>query len=172
MHDARMLIVDGYNVIRQTPPYRDLAERDDLDAARTALIADVAAYAHGVWESTIVFDGGGNPLSTGEPHTVAGVRVIFSPFGVTADSIIESLAREARSRGAAVDVVTSDAQTQWAVVGGSVARRSSAEFARELRLDEQDREDHRPLAKGRVPIEDRIAEDVRLVLERWARGEG
>ncbi len=32
----RVLLVDGYNVIRLTPPYRDLAD-EDLDSARVAL---------------------------------------------------------------------------------------------------------------------------------------
>ncbi len=41
---VRVLLVDGYNVIRQTPPYRELAE-DDLESARAALVSDVAAYA-------------------------------------------------------------------------------------------------------------------------------
>ena len=53
----RVLLVDGYNVIRLTPPYRDLAQRD-LDSARVALVSDVAAYAGDEWDATVVFDGG------------------------------------------------------------------------------------------------------------------
>lgn len=165
-----VLIVDGYNVIRSTIPYRDLAERVDLEAARTALLNDVASYAHGEWSATVVFDGGRNPHSTGEPHDLAGIEVIFSPFGVSADSVIEGLARTARNAGEAVEVVTSDAQTQWAVMAASVARRSSAEFASELRGEAQERAEHTPSGQGRVPLEDRIDEDVRRVLQRWARG--
>ena len=73
----RVLIVDGYNVIRLTPPYRELAGID-LESARAALVSDVAAYAAGEWDATVVFDGANNPHSTGEPHNVAGVRIVFS----------------------------------------------------------------------------------------------
>lgn len=167
----RTLIVDGYNVIRLTPPYRDLADRDDLEAARAMLVADVAAYSQGEWSATVVFDGGGNPLSTGDPHDMLGVKVIFSPHGADADSVIEGLARRSRERGETVEVVTSDAQTQWAVMGGSVARRSSAEFAQELRYSDAEWREHAPAGSSASRIEDRIPDDVRRTLERWARGE-
>ena len=92
---VRTLIVDGYNVIRQTPPYKTIAE-DDLDASRLALISDVSAFAHGEFGATVVFDGHNNPGSDGQPHSVAGVTVIFSRYGHNADSVIESLSRAAR----------------------------------------------------------------------------
>ncbi len=112
----RLLLVDGYNVIRQTPPYRQLAE-DDLETARAALVSDVAAYADRSFRATVVFDGHLNPASNGIPHQVAGITVVFSRYGTDADSVIESLARAARERGDDTVVVTSDAQTQWAVLG-------------------------------------------------------
>lgn len=165
----RSLIVDGYNVIRQTPPYRDISETD-LDAARLALISDVAAFAHGEFRATVVFDGHMNPESRGIPHTVAGVTVIFSRYGIDADSVIESLARAAREAGEETFVVTSDAQTQWTVLGGSVARMSSAEFAGEIRADDAEWRDHAPAGSSRGLLEDRIDESVRERLARWARG--
>ncbi len=168
---VRVLIVDGYNVIRTTPPYRDLAERDDMDSARAALVSDVAAYAQGAWSATVVFDGGGNTRSTGEPHEMLGVTVVFSPHGVEADAVIEGLARKARERGDFAEVVTSDAETQWAVMGGSVIRRSSGEFASELRAGEADWREHTPSGSARRRVEDAVAPEVRATLERWARGE-
>jgi hypothetical protein len=63
----RVLIVDGYNVIRSTPPYREIASQD-LESARVALISDVAAYAAGEWDATVVFDGGGErTVNRGSP---------------------------------------------------------------------------------------------------------
>lgn len=166
----RVLLVDGYNVIRLTPPYRNLADDDEMDAARAALIADVAAFAQGEYEATVVFDGGGNPLSTGEPHEMLGVTVVFSPYGVEADAIIEARARRARSLGRTVLVVTSDAQTQWAVMGGSVTRRSSDEFAGDLRGTEAEWREHAPTGSAARRLEDAIDPGVRATLERWARG--
>jgi predicted RNA-binding protein with PIN domain len=167
---VRILLVDGYNVVRCTPPYRDLAD-GDLASAREALVSDVAAFAQDEWVATVVFDGAGNPHSDGVPHRVAGITVIFSRFGVTADSVIEKLARAAREAGHAVEVVTSDAQTQWTVLGGGVVRRSSAEFAGDLRLTESEWKECLPAGSASCRVEDRIAGDVRDVLERWARGQ-
>jgi uncharacterized protein len=167
---VKVLLVDGYNVVRCTPPYRDLAEAD-LAAAREALVSDVAAFAQGEWDATVVFDGAGNKHSDGVPHRFAGITVVFSRHGMSADSVIEGLARTAREHGDAVEVVTSDAQTQWAVLGGGVVRRSSAEFAGDLRVSEVEWRERVPAGSASCRIEDRIPTDVRAVLERWARGE-
>ena len=165
----RTLIVDGYNVIRQTPPYKAIAE-DDLDASRLALISDVAAFSHGEFRATVVFDGHLNPGSDGRPHTIAGVTVVFSRYGCDADSVIESLSRTAREAGDDVVVVTSDAQTQWTVLGGSVTRMSSAEFATEIRSEDAEWRDHAPAGSSKGRLEDRIDSEVRDRLSRWARG--
>lgn len=166
----KVLLVDGYNVVRCTPPYRELADAD-LAAAREALVSDVAAFAQGEWDATVVFDGAGNKQSDGVPHRFAGITVVFSRHGTTADSVIEALARTARERGDAVEVVTSDAQTQWTVLGGGVVRRSSAEFAGDLRVSEAEWRERVPAGSASCRVEDRIPADVRAVLERWARGE-
>lgn len=167
----RLLIIDGYNVIRATEPYRDIAERDDLESARSALVSDVAGYVHGERRATVVFDGAGNPRSSGEPHEVCGVTVIYSPHGMTADSVIERLARAARADGFEVEVVTSDAQTQWTVLGESVVRTSSSAFGTEMSWDKEELREHGTQGRGRVPIADRLDADLRDRLERWARGE-
>ena len=167
---VRLLLVDGYNVIRQTPPYRELAE-SDLESARAALVSDVAAYSDRSFEATVVFDGHLNPSSDGTPHQVSGITVVFSRYGVDADSVIESLARAARERGDDIVVVTSDAQTQWAVLGGSVVRMSSPEFAGELRAQDSEWREHAPAGSMRGRLEDRVDANTRARLSRWARGE-
>lgn len=166
----KALIVDGYNVIRSTPPYRDLAEAD-MDSARAALVSDVAAFACPEWDATVVFDGGGNRHSTGEPHDAVGVHVIFSPFGQDADTVVERLARDAREAGVTVEVVTSDAQTQWAVMGAAVVRRSSSEFAGQLRANDAEWREHLSAGRRSSPIEERIDIDVARTLARWAKGQ-
>ncbi len=98
------------------------------------------------------------------------MTVVFSRFGMEADAVVESLARVARERGDHVEVVTSDAQTQWAVFGRGVARRSSAEFARELRAEEASWREHTPCGETRSTVECRIDSDVAERLARWARG--
>jgi predicted RNA-binding protein with PIN domain len=166
---VRTLIVDGYNVIRQTPPYKQIAE-NDLDTARLALVSDVAAFSHGEFRTTVVFDGHLNERSDGRPHTVAGVTVVFSRYGCDADTVIESLSRTAREAGDEIVVVTSDAQTQWTVLGGSVARMSSSEFAGEIRSEEAEWREHAPAGSSKGRLEDRIDSGVRDQLARSALG--
>lgn len=165
------LIVDGYNVIRQTQPYLDIAMRDDWDLAREALIADVAAHIEGDWHATIVFDGTSNPASQGIPDHRHGVQIIFSPYGLTADSVIERLARDSREHAEVVEVVTSDAQTQWAVLGGRVVRRSSREFGERLAHDDAERSEILSSQRTRVTVFDRVSPAARDMLERLRRGE-
>jgi predicted RNA-binding protein with PIN domain len=166
---VRTLIIDGYNVILQTLPYKRIAE-GDLDAARLALISDVAAFSHGDFRATIVFDGCNNPGSNGVPHEIGGVTVVFSRYGRDADSVIEAMSRTARAAGDVVVVVTSDAQTQWTVLGGSVTRMSSAEFASEVRAEDAEWRGHAPAGSSKGRLEDRIDRSVRERLSRWARG--
>jgi predicted RNA-binding protein with PIN domain len=96
---------------------------------------------------------------------------MFSRFGADADSVIEGLARVAREAGRTVEVVTSDAQTQWTVFGRGVVRRSSAEFSCDLRAEEAAWREHTPLGSTRSRLEDRVDADVRERLSRWAKGE-
>ena len=96
----RVLVVDGYNVIRESPAYRPLIDEDLADPvlhdvyirAREALLADVAAFAQGAYEATVVFDGFGNPDPERPPLRTAGVDVVFSPSGVEADAMNDHIA--------------------------------------------------------------------------------
>lgn len=164
------VIVDGYNVIHATARYRAVADRD-IESARAELIADVAAYAQHQTTATIVFDGASNPSSDGQAHSVAGVDVIFSAYGKDADTVIEGLAGRHRSAGRQVLVVTSDAQTQWVVMGQGATRMSSSELASSL--DEMDGEmgEHSSAGSRRATIEDRLDEETRRRLRAWAEGE-
>jgi len=86
----RRLIIDGYNLLRGTPRYSGLTERD-IDTARERLIADLGARVADGADVTVVFDGGGNPESEGVPSDIGGITVIFSPYGVEADAVIAML---------------------------------------------------------------------------------
>ena len=79
----KLLIVDGYNVLRSGSRYRNAPDEDYTDdtfnAAREMLINDVVNYAGGDYKAVIVFDGAKNAFSDGEAETVGGVRIVFSP---------------------------------------------------------------------------------------------
>ena len=142
-----LLVVDGYNVIHGTPRYQQLIDEhagagaladvahlsrdpyghDPHERSRAALVADVAAYAQGSYEAVIVFDGAGN-LSDERPSvSQAGVRLVFSRTGETADTVIERLAVRARHAGRDVLLVTSDNAVR-ATVGGVPVTAVSSRF--------------------------------------------
>jgi predicted RNA-binding protein with PIN domain len=173
----KVLLVDGYNVLRSSVFYSHLTEgmpdhtHDAFNLARQTLLTDVATFAGREYEATVVFDGGGNPLSTGEPRIVAGIRVIFSPAGVSADSVIEELAHAAVGQGREVLVVTSDAATQWTVLRGRVTRMSAAGFAGEIRSVRQELTEVVEQQMSKRTLAQRLDPRTRETLERLARGE-
>ena len=129
-----LLVVDGYNVIYKTSRYLDLMEEtgtgfdddDPFGRARERLVADVAAYAQGTYEPVIVFDAAGNVSSERPELTRAGVRLVFSPTGETADTVIERIVSNARRDARDVTVITSDNTIRATVGGIPVTRLSSS----------------------------------------------
>ena len=99
----KLLIIDGYNVLRSGSRYRDIVAAnpdytdDAFNTARETLINDVINYAGYGSQAIIVFDGAHNRYSEGQPQTVGGVKIIFSPAGQPADHVIEKLAHDARA---------------------------------------------------------------------------
>ena len=163
----RILIVDGFNVLRSGSRYAHIVapnpdwDHDAFNRAREALINDVASYAGREWDATVVFDGGGNVESTGEALSVGGVRIVFSPAGFSADTVVEKLAREGRNAGYEVLVVSSDASIQDAVFGFGVDRMSAEGFSRELdRYYEEAHLDEMPKIAEKRTIEGRLDADT------------
>ncbi|MDR2109275.1 MAG: NYN domain-containing protein [Coriobacteriales bacterium] len=171
-----VVLVDGYNVLRSSGRYSAyLARSDDYahdvyNAAREALLNDVAGFVGRDGRAIIVFDGAGNPESAGEPRRIANIEVIFSPSGVSADAVIEGLAQRERQRGAKVLVVTSDAQTQWAVLGSGVTRMSAATFAGELAALDDERRTDAAQSNVKTTLAERLNAETRQRLESL-RGE-
>ena len=153
-----LLVVDGYNVIHGTTRYqsmidehagagalRDVASlsrdpygHDPFDAAREALVADVAAYAQGTYEPVIVFDAAGN-LSDERPNfSRAGVRVVFSRTGESGDTVIERLVTKARQENRDVLLVTSDNTIRYTVGGIPVTSVSSQLLAADIGVVRRD----------------------------------
>jgi predicted RNA-binding protein with PIN domain len=99
------IIVDGYNLIRQSDLFRH-SERRSLEQGRNALIRSLSAYrklrGHRL---TVVFDGweGGSPAE--ERDLAGGVEIIYSRLGEKADEVIKRLIEEC---GQECLVVTSD----------------------------------------------------------------
>ena len=172
-----LLVVDGYNVIHGTTRYqsmidehagagalRDVASlsrdpygHDPFDAAREALVADVAAYAQGTYEPVIVFDAAGN-LSDERPNfSRAGVRVVFSRTGESGDTVIERLVTKARQENRDVLLVTSDNTIRYTVGGIPVTSVSSQLLAADIEVVRHDVEVSREeRSHMHMTLEDRL----------------
>ncbi|MDD2903394.1 MAG: NYN domain-containing protein [Syntrophales bacterium] len=104
------LIIDGYNVIRQSP-YLQALEARELELGREALLAKLAGYRQykPQHKITVVFDGwlGGGLKESRDRQ--AGMVIIYSRRGERADEVIKRLLGKERSRGV---VVSSDRELQ------------------------------------------------------------
>jgi predicted RNA-binding protein with PIN domain len=172
----KVLLVDGYNVLRSSGYYAHLVQEapdhtdDAFNNARQTLVTDVATFAGNEYDATVVFDGADNPSSTGEARMVAGIRVIFSPAGVSADTVIEERARKAANQGKEVLVVTSDAATQWTVFRGKVTRMSAAGFSLEMQgIHQEVSEAHADAQLEKNTLGARLDDSTREALKHLAQ---
>ena len=179
MTRKRMLIVDGFNVLRSGSRYKNISlnmpdyDHDWFNRAREMLINDVVHYSGKEWRATIVFDGGGNVESTGDAERVGGVRVIFSPAGSSADKVIEKLAFQGRENGYEVMVVTSDAQVQDTLFGLGVDRMSAEGFSIEVeRYYDEVRLDETPKVSQKRTVAERIDSETLEKLKAMRDGNG
>jgi len=124
------IIIDGYNLIRQSDTLRRV-ERLSLEAGRDELIRRVATYRRSRGHKvTVVFDGWMTGPVREERHRRDGVHIIYSGRGETADEVIRRMARA--ERGAEIVVVSSDREVaEGAMRAGGVAV-SSPEFERRM----------------------------------------
>lgn len=159
----KLLIVDGYNVLRSGSRYRWQPRADEdytddfFNAARERLINDVVNYAGHDMGAIIVFDAADNELSEGSRTKIGGVQVIFSPAGQSADKVIEKLAHDARERQVETLVVTSDATIQDTTFGFGVDRMSADGFSREVGMYyEEARLDETPKVAQKNTVASRI----------------
>ena len=162
----KLLIVDGYNVLRSGERYKTTSfgpdyTDDAFNTARERLINDVVNFAGRDWRAIIVFDGAKNEFSTGETQTIGGVRIMFRPAGTSADKVIEKLAHDARVRNVETLVVTSDATIQDTVFGFGIDRMSANGFSREVGMYYEDVHlDETPKVALKRTLGDRIKPDV------------
>ena len=99
------IIIDGYNLIRQSKSLRHL-ENQSIQLGREALIDALRAYkrlkSHNI---TVVFDGIQAPYPAPAKERIKGIRVQFSRNGESADVVIKRLARTEKEKAL---VVSSD----------------------------------------------------------------
>jgi hypothetical protein len=123
------LIIDGYNLIRQSAHWA-LLDRRDLQSGREALIEALGAYRklrpHRI---TVVFDAAEAPGFEPRRDLRAGVDIRFSGFGESADSLIRRMAAAEREQAL---VVSSDRAVADAAAGFGATVMDSPSFERLL----------------------------------------
>jgi hypothetical protein len=86
------IVVDGFNLIRQSPVLGPI-ERRDFQEAQDTLVQWLGTYRRKTnHRVTVVFDGWQHGSLTGSSQSQQGVRVVYSPRGVTADERIKEMA--------------------------------------------------------------------------------
>ena len=131
---ALHIIIDGYNLIRQSS---DLSALDDIDlqAGREALIDLLAAYKklkpHRI---TVVFDGANAPPASERRSNAKGIEIRFSGQGELADQLINRMVRKAGQKAL---VVSSDREVAHFALGHGAAAVPSPEFANRLAMASQ-----------------------------------
>jgi len=126
---ALHIIVDGYNLIRNSAALKEL-DRQDIQLGREALMEMLAAYKkikhHKI---TVVFDGTDAPIFSQSHDRVKGIAVRFSRAGETADDLIKRMAAHDREKAL---IVSSDREIAAAASGCLAATIGSAAFEQKL----------------------------------------
>ncbi|MDT8317806.1 MAG: NYN domain-containing protein [bacterium] len=124
------IVIDGYNVIRQSDRLIDL-EAVSLEEGRKGLIKMLAEYRRIKGHSiTVVFDGWESDNIGSSSERVQGIDVIYSGRGEKADDLIKKMADKLRDK---IVVVTSDKDIATHVMKRGAVVIPSGEF--EMKLD-------------------------------------
>jgi len=130
---AIQIIIDGYNLIRQSETLHML-DQQDIQVGRDALIDLLAAYkklkAHSI---TVVFDGADAPRLSNRKDSKKGIRVHFSGPGETADTVIKKIASSKKEKAL---VVSSDKDIVDFASSKGASTISSKEFEEKMKMAE------------------------------------
>jgi len=127
------IIIDGYNLIRQSNTLSDL-DRQDIQLGREALLNMLAAYKkikrHKI---TVVFDGTNAPFLSQCSDKIKGVEIRFSRIGESADTVIKKMAAKEREKAL---VVSSDLEIVNEVASKGASTISSPMFEEKIAMAE------------------------------------
>jgi len=125
------IIIDGYNLIRQSPSL-SLLDHQEMQLGREALIDLLAKYKRVKHHKiTVVFDGTNAFSSTGHRNYINGIEIKFSRFGESADSVIKKIAAGEKEKAL---VVSSDRDVADSAYLSGAAVIDSIEFEKKLEM--------------------------------------
>lgn len=171
---AEYLIVDGYNMINSWPVLKTLKD-ESLEHARAKLIELMANYrGYKGMNVYVVFDGYQVKGNEGTEDQIAGINIIYTAEGQTADSAIERLVTQLAKEGQMIAVATSDWAQQQIVLGKGARRYSARELWQEVgEVEAILRKDFSQLSSShkRNHLESRLRKDVWERMEKWRKGQ-
>ena len=130
------LIIDGYNIIFAWEELKEVS-KSDLGAARESLIEIMSNYAGFTGQDTvIVFDAYKQAGNQEKVENIAGIKVVYTAYGDTADSYIEKTVYEERDKGL-ITVATSDRLEQMNVFSQGALRMSARELQERVKHIEE-----------------------------------
>jgi len=125
-------LVDGYNVIHQSPYLRSLLKRS-VHQAQEKLISLMSNYCSlGKIEGCLIFDAYRRPSSEIEEEISPELKVVFTGKGKTADSYIEKFIFQRKLCYDYIYVITSDYSQRMTVADKKVLFISPRNFLEQL----------------------------------------
>ena len=125
------IIIDGYNLIRQSTKLSSL-DQQDIMLGRDALVDILAAYRkikpHRI---TVVFDGHNSPVFSPPRNRQKGISLRFSRSGESADEVIKRMAHREREKAL---VVSSDREVADFAAAKGAATISAQEFETKIEM--------------------------------------
>ncbi|OLS08696.1 hypothetical protein AUK68_02015 [Staphylococcus epidermidis] len=167
----RYLIIDGYNMIGQSPTLSKIA-KENLEEAREQLIDAIANYNAVIADEIVCVFDAYEQSGIEREYMYHGVKTVFTKEKETADSFIERYVYELYDKYTThITVVTSDMSEQHAIFGSGAYRVSSREMWRDLRENQitvskslEDITETKP--RTRIPL----SEDILAEFEKIRRG--
>jgi len=99
------IVIDGYNLIRQSRSFSDIDHRD-LQKGREALLDSLVDYRRfRKHRMTVVFDGSGAPFFSTVTDRYRGIEIKYSRRGESADMVIKKIANRLKEKAM---IVSSD----------------------------------------------------------------
>lgn len=161
-------MIDGYNLIHSHQRLSGLAEQD-AHSAREGLLRELSSLASPDYYGLVivVFDAAGSRQAEPVIEKREGIQVVFTRRGQTADSFIEAavghLAPECEVHVATSDRMLASVTSGFGAIciNGTSLLQSAEEAQRETR-----QEMRRMSQQSRAPLEERVSEETRRLLNK------
>jgi predicted RNA-binding protein with PIN domain len=126
------IVIDGYNLIRQSPTLNLIEHDHSLEEGRQALLERLVSYRKVKHHPmTVVFDGTNADNFMAAASRRKGIKILFSRPGELADSVIKRIVMRERERAV---VVTSDREIADFAAQHGAGTIDSTEFEHKMQM--------------------------------------